>query len=174
MTKTTPFLAGMCRALLNEGRSLSRVAKVLGVTPKTARKLRNFEDGLVKKVCRRCVQRVDKRRALVKVCALATVVKDGKVFPKNPSTTYIAQAVEEETGLVWSKSSIRRDLLAMGFIPRVRRHATSRSARVFSKRLEFALKWLNGSAESVVFTDEHQRPLVQDAMGAQRRHRVQS
>lgn len=43
----------------------------------------------------------------------------------------------------------------MGFVPRVRRCATSRSPKVFMKRLAFAKKWLHRPPERVVFSDEH-------------------
>jgi transposase len=98
---------------------------------------------------------VDKRRAVVKECALASFVKGGKSFPTNPSTRCILKAVEYVTGVSWSKSCIRRDLLALGFVPRVRRHAPSRSPKVFAKRLQFALKWVRCAADRVVFSDEH-------------------
>jgi transposase len=43
----------------------------------------------------------------------------------------------------------------MGFVNRVRRTATTRSPKVFAKRLAFAKKWLHRPPERVVFSDEH-------------------
>jgi transposase len=151
-TKFNDFNAGRAHQLTQQGMSVRRVAATMGMCWRTARKLVHNEGALrEKKLCRR----VATRRPFVGALVGELVTYKGHTWPKYTSSTAIAAAVHERTGVKCSKSTVRRDLRALGFVPRVRRKVPTKDPKVYKKRLEFALRWVDSNPDVILFSDEH-------------------
>lgn len=173
MISVTPTIYGKLLAYNELGLKPSEIARRMKCSPRTVRYWLAKKAG--PEACRKRKVSVShsltRRRQLVKKYVgqkrTRTAVRYTPVFRKpryqevvvyphhNPAN--IARVLNRDHGIKCSKSTVRRDLLRMGYVPRRRRRAPQLTAKHKAERVNFAHKFLSHRSdlqEQVVYGDE--------------------
>lgn len=138
------------RKALNGRLSVAAASRILGVSWRTAK--RGLTNAPRKKPPTR--KSVVERRRLVEKMARRIASHGVSRHPVFASAAAIASALGRH-GVVASKSTVLRDLRALGFRSLVRRHVPTRDPSQWCKRASFAQDQLRrGKLADVVFSDE--------------------
>lgn len=157
MTKVTAVLAGkmlLYKQLHNV--TVNQVARFFGIDWHTCKKALQYQ-GNKALIHRRVNSEVSRRRAEVKKLALKTKKRFHHECAVHPSARAISVELLRR-GICASRWTVRRDLLALGFVSRVRRRVPVKDPDVQQKRYCFACALLRKPTsylERIVFTDEH-------------------
>ena len=148
MTTPNEIRAQLVAAYRRRKEPMSKLARRFGLAWGTAKRI---IEGIPTTGVRKCSAATQaKRRSCARLASTYTK-KDGRVYPKYPTSASIAK----KNGL--SPAAVRRHLRSSGYKSFVRPKCVTRSPAIIHKRQAFAKAWRGRVADMrrIVFSDEH-------------------
>lgn len=140
------------------GASARAIAAKMGISERSVRywlaKPGSRDPKTPPQATRRALKRVQARRQQLAVLAKKTVTVKHRTRKEHSGSGSLRAAMLRDHGVTLSKSTIKRDLLELGFTYRARKRSTHRSPADLVRRKLFAKQYKSKDCDKWVFTDE--------------------